>query len=81
MPDSQISDLKKVLADHTFVGEYCGNAKLQHMVKYDKEEVIFYAVVEKLSTNSCLPFEQGKAFVENLGLPFVSLEAYPKIKT
>ena len=81
MKPDQITALKACLADHTFVGEYCGNKKLQHMVKYDKEEIIFYAVVEKLNTNPCLPFVEGKAIIEKMGLPCVSMEAFSDITT
>jgi hypothetical protein len=79
LKEAQVAALKKFLADHTFVGEYCGNKKLQHMVKYDKEEIIFYAVVEKLNTNPCLPFEEGKRIIEEMGLPCVSMESFPGI--
>jgi len=60
---SIVEELKIFMSEHTFVGEYCGNKKLQHMVKYDKEEVIFYAVVKKLSTQACLPYEYGKKII------------------
>lgn len=51
------------------------------MVKYEKEEVIFYAVVKKLSTDACLPYEQGKKIIEEFGLPCVNLETYSDITT
>lgn len=72
-------EIKQFLADHTLVGEYCGNKKLQHLVHYDKEEIIFYAVVEKLSTEPCLPFSKGSKIITNFGLPCVKMDPYPEV--
>lgn len=71
--------LKEFLSEHTFIGEYCGNQKLQHMVHYDKEEVIFYAVVKKLGAEPCLPFDKGSEIIKGYGLPCVSMDPYPEI--
>lgn len=49
------------------------------MVKYDQEEIIFYAVVEKLNTQACLPFEEGNAIIKKMGLPCVRMESFPQI--
>ena len=41
--------------EKTMIGEYVGNPDCQHIVKYQKEEIIFYAVVENNSAYSCIP--------------------------
>ena len=38
-------DLKKDLTDKTLIGEYVGNQSYQHIVKYEKIELIFHAYV------------------------------------
>lgn len=74
-------EVKEFLSNHTFIGEYCGNKKLQHLVHYDKEQIIFYAVVKKLSSLPCLPYHKGSSIIEGFGLPCVSLDPYPEIST
>lgn len=37
--------LKKELTGKTIIGEYCGNPDFQHLVKYDKTIIYFYAMV------------------------------------
>ncbi len=64
--------LKQLLADHTAVGEYCGNLNLQHMVKYDKETILFYALVRKDSPDLCVAVESSFAQMQAAGLPTVS---------
>ena len=45
------------MAGRTFVGEYCGNAAYQHLVKYDKIQLHFYAIVENEAEDTCIPPE------------------------
>ncbi|CAI2365322.1 unnamed protein product [Moneuplotes crassus] len=57
--------LQKTLSGKTLVGEYVGNQKEQHIVKYNKETIIFYAVTENNSSKNCLlPEESYKIFKE-----------------
>ena len=49
MEKKDVEVLKKELSEKegkTMVGEYCGNPDFQHLVKYDKTTIYFYAVVE-----------------------------------
>ena len=66
-----IDALKQLLAGHTAVGEYCGNINLQHMVKYDKETILFYGLVRKDSSDLCVPVEKAFAEMQVVGLPTV----------
>ena len=39
----------------TFLGEYCGYEKHQHITTYEKIEIIFFAIIVNNSKDSCLP--------------------------
>ena len=41
-----IEELKNDLKDNTLIGEYCGNQKYQHLVKYNEIMIYFYALVD-----------------------------------
>lgn len=45
----QIERLKADLGNRTIVGEYIGNQKFQHLIKYSRKTLIFYSVVENNS--------------------------------
>ena len=54
MSEDQKAELKKDLNERTLVGEYVGAADLQHVVAYEKETIIFFAIVENNCPNLCL---------------------------
>ena len=62
----QLSKLRESLTNKTLVGEYVGNYYHQHLIKYNKETLLFYAVVDNLShdQNCLLPEESYKIFNE-----------------
>lgn len=62
----QLSKLRESLTNKTLVGEYVGNYYHQHLIKYNKETLLFYAVVDNLShdKNCLLPEESYKIFNE-----------------
>ena len=33
----------------TFIGEYCGNQNYQRIVKYEKIDIFFFAIVDNVS--------------------------------
>ena len=43
---SDIQLFKKELEDRTIVGEYCGNIHHQHLVKYNKINIIWFAITQ-----------------------------------
>lgn len=45
--------LKKDMTHRTFIGEYIGNIECQHLVKYPRETIIFYAIVDNNSPKIC----------------------------
>lgn len=51
------------MANKTWVGEYIGNRQCQHLVRYPRETIIFYAIVENNSKKICrLPEDSLKQF-------------------
>lgn len=51
------------MSNKTFVGEYIGNVECQHLVKYPRESIIFYAIVDNNSPKICiLPEDAYKIF-------------------
>lgn len=60
-----LAKLQQTLSGKTLVGEYVGNKNEQHIVKYPKETIIFYAITENDSSQNCLlPEESYKIFEE-----------------
>lgn len=44
----------------TLIGEYVGNQDYQHLVKYKKQTILFYAIVENLNGSEiCMPPSQN----------------------
>ncbi len=41
------------------IGEYVGNQDYQHLVKYQKTTILFYAIVDNCSKDTCIPLEQA----------------------
>ncbi|KAL4471393.1 hypothetical protein ABPG74_008286 [Tetrahymena malaccensis] len=66
-------ELKEYLNGRTFVGEYCGNQDYQHLVKYDKIDLHFYAVVENNSPETCIPTDLAYQIFEKYGLTKVQV--------
>ena len=54
-----IKDLKKDIGGNSLIGEYIGSDQHQHLVKYSRVTIIFYAVVENKSTQDCWPCDRA----------------------
>ena len=50
-----LDELQEYLSGKTLIGEYIGNPNFKHIVKYQKEEIKFFAIVNNDSPFSCLP--------------------------
>jgi hypothetical protein len=72
----QLSGLRKVLGDHTLVCEYVGHEDHQHLVKYAKPALLFYAMVTNdiQDESSCVPPPEAYRFFEEYGLETVPLK-------
>ena len=74
-------ELKDFLSTHTIIGEYCGNSNYQHVTRYLKQEIIFYAIVNNNSPGKCLPVEFSRQFFLKHGLRFVQCESSKYLET
>ncbi len=54
------------------IGEYVGNQDYQHLVKYQKMTILFYAMVENTSEDICLPVTHTMNFLNKFNLDKVS---------
>lgn len=62
------------MSNKTFVGEYIGNVQCQHLVKYPRETIIFYAIVDNNSPKICLLLEESTKVFKKYGFDMVPLE-------
>lgn len=70
-----LSKLQESLAGKTLIGEYVGNPYLQHIVKYTKETIVFYAVTDNNSDDkNCLLPEEAYAIFNEFNLDCVPCE-------
>eukprot|EP00743_Colponemidia_sp_Colp-15_P003376 GILK01003650.1.p1 GENE.GILK01003650.1~~GILK01003650.1.p1 ORF type:complete len:1015 (+),score=171.34 GILK01003650.1:418-3045(+) len=69
---AQIEELKQILSSNTFVGELVGAAGHQHLVVYDHQHLIFYAVVPLDMTTPCVPPPAAIDIFDRLGITRVT---------
>jgi hypothetical protein len=67
--------LKQDFAHRTFVGEYIGNQACQHLVKYPRETIVFYAVVENYSKRMCMVPEDSIVLFKKYKLDIVNIDS------
>jgi hypothetical protein len=73
MPSATVRELEKVCNERTLVGEYIGSAEHQHLVKYSRVTLIFYAVVDNYGEDSCWPCAKAWALFKKFGLDAVHI--------
>ncbi len=71
--------LKKDLKNKTLVGEYCGNPTHQHLIKYNKTDILFFAIVDHNSLNSCIPPNEAFDLFKKYSLSTVLIQNCKKI--
>lgn len=71
------------MENRTFVGEYIGNPKFQHLIKYSKQTIIFYSVVENKSSTPeiCWLPNQAIDLFNKYGLDSVPIDSKGKFST
>lgn len=70
----KVRDMKVAMAGKTLVGEYVGHPDLQHLVRYDRETITFYAISDHTTTETCIPVISGFNFFKRFGLDYVKCE-------
>lgn len=63
------------MVGHTLVGEYIGNQDYQHLVKYSRVTLIFYAIVDNNSSSSCWPCTAAWSFFQKYKLDRVHIQS------
>ena len=72
--DEAIQQLQDDFDQKTFVGEYIGSMEHQHLVKYSRVTIIFYAVVDNQSMLDCLPCDEAWGLFDKWGLDKVAIQ-------
>lgn len=54
-----LTGMQQDMANNTLIGEYIGSAEHQHLVKYSRVTIIFYAVVDNTSADDCWPCDRA----------------------
>lgn len=78
--ENQLDALKKDMSEVTFVGEYCGNPDYQHLIKYEKIDLIFYAIVQNNSERTCIPPDQAYELFRRYGFSTVQSSCMREFK-
>ena len=75
--EKEISEIKKVLSEFTFVGEYIGDIKYQH-ITFEKENLIkFFGVVNKKKIlDDYLRIDEAEKIVNSIGFEFVKFNFF-----
>jgi len=73
--------LKEDLKNKTLVGEYCGNPNHQHLIKYEKPTLFFYAIVDHNSEKSCIPPHLTYEFFKKYNFSTVSIKDFGIVKS
>jgi hypothetical protein len=70
-----LAKLKADLNGNTLIGEYIGAKEHQHLVKYSRVTIIFYAAVTNNSQENCWPCEKAWALFDKYGLDRVDIKS------
>lgn len=70
-----MAELKQDLGGSTLIGEYIGSQDHQHLVKYSRVTLIFYAVVQNDSSQDCWPCDQSWALFDKYGFDKVIIQS------
>ena len=72
----ELDEFKKVIANHSLIGENVGDIIHQHIKVYKEKDIIFYGIVNHLTyeTEICLPLSKSFEIFKKFGLTSVPLE-------
>ena len=71
--EAALDEMKADLNQKSLIGEYVGSQEHQHLVKYSRVTIIFYAVVDNVSMTDCIPCDQAWALFDKWGLDKVAI--------
>jgi len=73
MKPERLEELKEDLTNMTLVGEYVGDPEHQHLIKYERTTVVFYAIVANYSEETCIPTDKAYSIMQKYGLDTVKV--------
>ena len=73
MSQKTVSELKRDIQGFTLVGDYVGNPKFQHFVKYTQIQIIFFGMVQNDSAESAVPPIKAFTLFKKYGLGYVPI--------
>ena len=71
------------LGDFTLIGESVGDKKREHILVYNKRDIIFYGIVnnKKLLTENCLPLSQSFTLFKKYNLSYTEIQPSEKFNS
>ncbi|CAG9316924.1 unnamed protein product [Blepharisma stoltei] len=72
--EQELEELKQDLTGFTIAGEYVGDLNHQHLVRYQKIDIMFYAYINNESSRPCLPPLRASALFAKYRLKSVKME-------
>eukprot|EP00826_Nyctotherus_ovalis_P020601 TRINITY_DN1648_c0_g2_i10.p1 TRINITY_DN1648_c0_g2~~TRINITY_DN1648_c0_g2_i10.p1 ORF type:complete len:622 (+),score=151.40 TRINITY_DN1648_c0_g2_i10:111-1868(+) len=70
----KLESFKQHILSHTMIGEYVGNVEHQHLVRYSKESILMYAIVDNEGVTDCLSPDEAMNFFDEYEIDHVSYE-------
>ncbi|CAG9319447.1 unnamed protein product [Blepharisma stoltei] len=71
-----VNTFKQELSGHTIVGEYTGNQDYQHLIRYSKISLVFFALVDNNSVVTCKPPLKALQFFRKFNLEHVKMQKF-----
>ena len=80
--EEELEEFKKVISNHSFIGENVGDKVHQHIKEYKERDIIFYGIVNHLAydTEICLPLNKSFEIFKKYGFTCVPIEKSEKFK-
>ena len=74
--EEELEEFKKIIANHSFIGENVGDKVHQHIKVYKEKDIIFYGIVNHLTydTEICLPLSKSFEIFKKFGFSSVPIE-------
>ena len=78
-----INEFKNELGNHTLIGESVGDKKREHILVYNKRDIIFYGIVNnnKLLSQYCLPLSNSFNLFKKYNLSYTEISPSQKFNT
>ncbi len=78
-----LDEFKKELGNHTLIGESVGDKKREHILVYQKRDIIFYGIVNnsKLLSQNCLPLSTSFNLFKKYNLSYTEITPSTKFNT